>query len=66
VIGGPAAFLVTARTFGDFADAILRKLIQEVVGVSPPAAPETAISSFIRIGHRQNLTRIYRKFSPMD
>jgi Ca-activated chloride channel homolog len=30
VIGGPSAFVVAARTFGDFADAIARKLIEEV------------------------------------
>jgi Protein of unknown function (DUF1194) len=44
VIGGPAAFVVTARTFGDFADAMLRKLTQEVAGASarltPPAATQ--------------------------
>jgi hypothetical protein len=30
VIGGPLAFVVIARTFDDFADAMLRKLMQEV------------------------------------
>jgi hypothetical protein len=30
VIGGPSAFVVAARTFGDFADAIERKLVEEV------------------------------------
>jgi Protein of unknown function (DUF1194) len=44
VIGGPAAFVVTARTFGDFADAMLRKLTQEVAGASarltPPASTQ--------------------------
>jgi uncharacterized protein DUF1194 len=34
VIGGPAAFVVVARTFGDFAEAMLRKLIEEVVSAS--------------------------------
>jgi Ca-activated chloride channel family protein len=38
VIGGPAAFVVTARTFGDFADAMLRKLTQEIVSASAGAA----------------------------
>jgi hypothetical protein len=32
VIGGPAAFVVAARTFGDVADAIERKLVEEVAG----------------------------------
>jgi Protein of unknown function (DUF1194) len=30
VIGGPGAFVVAARDFGSFADAMLRKLVQEV------------------------------------
>ena len=34
VIGGPFAFVVIARTFDDFADAMLRKLVQEVAGAS--------------------------------
>jgi len=38
VIGGPAAFVVTARAFGDFADAMLRKLTQEIVSASAAAA----------------------------
>ena len=32
VIGGPGAFVVVARDFGSFADAMLRKLVQEVAG----------------------------------
>jgi uncharacterized protein DUF1194 len=39
VIGGPAAFVVTARTFGDFAAAMLRKLTQEIVSARAAAAP---------------------------
>jgi Protein of unknown function (DUF1194) len=30
VIGGPGAFVLTARDFRSFADAMLRKLVQEV------------------------------------
>ena len=30
VVGGPAAFVLVARNFDSFADAILRKLVQEV------------------------------------
>ena len=37
VIGGPSAFVVVGRTFGDFGDAIERKLIEEVAGV--PSRP---------------------------
>jgi hypothetical protein len=32
VIGGPAAFVLVARSFDSFAEAILRKLVQEVAG----------------------------------
>jgi hypothetical protein len=32
VIGGPSAFVVVARTFESFAEAMLRKLVQEVAG----------------------------------
>jgi len=37
VIGGPASFLLTARDYGDFARAIRRKLIDEILG-GPVAA----------------------------
>jgi hypothetical protein len=37
VIGGPEAFVVVARDFGSFADAILRKLVHEVAGATPAA-----------------------------
>jgi hypothetical protein len=32
VIGGPGAFVVAARDFRSFADAVLRKLAQEIAG----------------------------------
>lgn len=35
VIGGPAAFVVVAQNFASFADAMLRKLVQEVAGRTP-------------------------------
>jgi hypothetical protein len=38
VIGGPQAFVVVAKDFESFADAMLRKLVQEVAGAGPPAA----------------------------
>jgi hypothetical protein len=38
VIGGPSAFVVIARTFDDFAGAMLRKLVLEVAGASEPSA----------------------------
>ena len=39
VIGGPSAFVVIARTFDDFAGAMVRKLAQEVAAASVTAAP---------------------------
>jgi Ca-activated chloride channel homolog len=42
VIGGPLAFVVIARTFDDFADAMLRKLVQEVAGASVTGALSSA------------------------
>lgn len=35
VIGGPGAFLVPARDFEDFKEAVRRKLVQEIAGLSP-------------------------------
>jgi Protein of unknown function (DUF1194) len=35
VIGGPGAFVLVARDFGSFADAILRKLVREVAIAAP-------------------------------
>jgi hypothetical protein len=40
VMGGPGAFVVTAADFGDFAQAILVKLVREVAGVRPREAVE--------------------------
>ncbi|HJU20264.1 MAG TPA: DUF1194 domain-containing protein [Stellaceae bacterium] len=35
VIGGPAAFVLAARTYGDFAAAMLKKLMQEIAQAAP-------------------------------
>jgi hypothetical protein len=35
VIGGPGAFVVVARDFGSFAEAMLRKLVQEIASAAP-------------------------------
>ena len=37
VIGGSGAFVVVANGFGDFARAILRKMLLEIAGEAPPA-----------------------------
>ena len=42
VIGGPGAFLVTVEDFHSFADAITRKLVAEIAGVSDPASGRLA------------------------
>lgn len=39
VIGGPGAFIVVARSFPAFAEAIKRKLILEIAGNAPPPPP---------------------------
>jgi len=39
VIGGPSAFVVAARDFDSFADAMLRKLSQEVATAAAPTFP---------------------------
>ena len=39
VIGGPGAFHIVARNFKDFSRAVLRKLILEIAGIVPKAAP---------------------------
>ena len=38
VIGGPGAFVLAARNFGSFADAMLRKLVNEIAGAAPATA----------------------------
>ncbi len=39
VIGGPGSFMVVANGFNDFARAILRKLVTEIAGLTPPRDP---------------------------
>ena len=45
VIGGPGAFLVVAHGFKSFAQAIRRKLILEIAGISPSKPPTRSIAS---------------------
>jgi len=40
VIGGPGAFMVPARNYDTFADAILKKLITEIAGTAPNTVRE--------------------------
>jgi hypothetical protein len=49
VIGGPGAFMIAARSYETFADAILKKLIAEIANVPPPAEQaSTGVSSSAR------------------
>jgi hypothetical protein len=43
VIGGPSAFVAVAKGYDSFADAILRKLVQEVAG-APPSSDAAALA----------------------
>jgi hypothetical protein len=42
VIGGPGAFVIAAKDFETFGDAILKKLIAEIAGVDPAVIPGRA------------------------
>jgi hypothetical protein len=42
VVGGPDAFIVVAKDYGDFADAIRRKLLREIQGAGLAATPAPA------------------------
>jgi hypothetical protein len=48
VIGGPGAFMIAAKSYETFADAILKKLIAEIANVPPPtqraSAPNASFS----------------------
>lgn len=44
VIGGPGAFMIAAKSFETFGEAILMKLILEIAGLSPPRA-QTALGA---------------------
>ena len=35
VIGGPGAFLIVAEDFNAFGDAVRRKMVQEIAGLTP-------------------------------
>jgi Protein of unknown function (DUF1194) len=43
VIGGPGAFMVPARSYDTFAEAILKKLITEIAGAAPSTQQSGAI-----------------------
>jgi hypothetical protein len=41
VIGGPGAFMIVARSYDTFADAILKKLIVEIATSAPTRAAQS-------------------------
>jgi hypothetical protein len=57
VIGGPGAFMIPAENYDTFADAILRKLINEIAMAEPGADQSfaTAPAAVSRLSLRQNL-----------
>ena len=51
VVGGQGSFLVVARNFIDFARAVRRKLILEIVGTTPPGRPVLAAAQPSGVPH---------------
>ncbi|MEA2930064.1 MAG: hypothetical protein QOG38_2492 [Hyphomicrobiales bacterium] len=47
VIGGPGAFVIAAKSYETFADAILKKLIAEIAGVSPEEPARADASPYL-------------------
>lgn len=47
VIGGPGAFIVVANSFGEFAEAVRRKLIIEISDAAPRPAPAFVRAQFL-------------------
>jgi hypothetical protein len=46
VIGGPGAFVIAAKDFNTFGDAILKKLIAEIANLPPePSAPHASLAA---------------------
>jgi len=60
VVGGPGSFVVAAKDFGDFAQAIVKKLILEIADLGPPPRVIPAaerIAPPCNIGERMQLQR---------
>jgi len=69
VIGGPAAFIVVADGFTSFADAIRRKLILEIAGLTPDQAPSALPARAAATTPRLHLAQLAddtRKAPPCD
>jgi Protein of unknown function (DUF1194) len=52
VIGGPSSFVLVAKNFDSFADAMLSKLVQEVAGASPVTLPQRLARHSVPFHHR--------------
>jgi hypothetical protein len=61
VIGGPGAFLVAAKSFDNFADAILRKLLTEIAWLDPDQGETTP---HMRSGPHPGPTRAMQEQNP--
>jgi Protein of unknown function (DUF1194) len=72
VIGGPGAFMVPAKNYDTFADAILKKLITEIAGAAPNAPtgrPLLGVNRTLGLALRMsvpNSRRIEAGFWPLD
>jgi hypothetical protein len=45
VIGGPGAFMIAAKDFETFGEAILKKLIAEIAGIAPDVVPGARVEA---------------------
>ncbi len=64
VIGGPGAFLVVAHGFKSFAQAIRRKLILEIVGLSPGRPDRIFATGLAQAGNASSKTRPKSRWVP--
>ena len=67
VIGGPGAFVVVAEDFTSFAAAILKKLILEIAGMTPPPAERPAATPVRHVSWLQGAERSWgaARYSPI-
>ena len=56
VIGGPGAFVIAAKDFNTFGDAILKKLIAEIAGIDPALIGESREAGLRPASRNQRLT----------
>jgi len=66
VIGGRRSFLIPARGFQDFANAVRRKLILEISGDAPPTPPIVKVAAPTPSSSTENCISDYRRFGGFD